>query len=102
MSSLAPHEMIATIKRLDGLICKTFEEGYPYQHLKGFYPIHIKKIPSWLEHVRSKDEKVAEARIYSPAFQMARDLQEYSREARDHPENEFKAWQTVLRSAVQK
>ncbi|KAG6912271.1 hypothetical protein DXG01_015787, partial [Tephrocybe rancida] len=79
MSGLAPHEMIVTIKCLNGLIRETFEEGYPYQRLKGFYPIHIKKIPSWLEHVRSQDEK-----------------------ARDHPENEFKAWQMVLRSAAQK
>ncbi|KAG6913196.1 hypothetical protein DXG01_008852, partial [Tephrocybe rancida] len=102
MAELTPEEIITTVKRLDVLIRETFEEGYPYQRLKGFYPIHPKKINSWPSVVSSQDEKVIEARIYSPAFQMARHLQEYSRQTRDHPENEAMAWQAVLNNAALK
>ncbi|KAG6905161.1 hypothetical protein DXG01_004467 [Tephrocybe rancida] len=102
MSKLTPEEMITTMKCLNGLICKAFKEGYLYQRLKGFYPIHIKKVPSWLAHMCSKDEKVVKAHIYSPAFQMAWELQEYSQEAHDHPEKELQAWHAVLISAAEK
>ncbi|KAG6912739.1 hypothetical protein DXG01_012534 [Tephrocybe rancida] len=68
MAELTPEEIITTVKRLDVLIRETFEEGYPYQRLKGFYPIHL----------------------------------EYSRQTRDHPENEAMAWQAVLNNAALK
>ncbi|KAG6906071.1 hypothetical protein DXG01_016058 [Tephrocybe rancida] len=90
MSDVTQDDIISTIKRLDGIIRETFVEGYPYQHLRGFYLIHLMHI------VRSKDEKVIEAQISSPAFQMARILQEYSRQAWDHPTNELNAWHAYI------
>ncbi|KAG6905350.1 hypothetical protein DXG01_003294 [Tephrocybe rancida] len=102
MSDVTQDEIISTIKRLDGIIRETFKEGYPYQRLRGFYPIHLKKTASWPSVVCSKDEKVIEARISSPAFQMARLLQEYSQQACDHSENDENAWHTVIRSTADK
>ncbi|KAG6905048.1 hypothetical protein DXG01_005407 [Tephrocybe rancida] len=102
MSDVTQDEIISTIKRLDGIIRETFKEGYPYQCLRGFYPIHLKKTALWPSVVRSKDEKVIEACISSPAFQMARLFQEYNQQARDHPENDENAWHMVIRSAANK
>ncbi|KAG6905799.1 hypothetical protein DXG01_000677 [Tephrocybe rancida] len=102
MSNVTQDDIISTIKRLDGIIHKTFVEGYPYQRLRGFYLIHLKKTASWPSVIRSKNEKVIEARISSPAFQMAHILQEYSWQAQDHPTNELDAWHAVLRSAAKK
>ncbi|KAG6906401.1 hypothetical protein DXG01_014121 [Tephrocybe rancida] len=77
--------IISTIKRLDGVIHETF-----------------KKTVSWPSVICSKDKKVIEAWISSPAFQMAHILQEYSWQARDHPTNKLNAWHAVLRSAAKK
>ncbi|KAG6914418.1 hypothetical protein DXG01_000476 [Tephrocybe rancida] len=100
MADPTPDNIIDTIKHLDGIIHKTFLEGYPYQSLKGFYPIHLKKTASWPSVVHSKEEKVIEAHIYSPAFQMVHLLQEYSQQAHDHPENKLNAWHVVLRGTA--
>ncbi|KAG6906131.1 hypothetical protein DXG01_015784 [Tephrocybe rancida] len=102
MSDVTQDDIISTIKHLDGIIRETFVKGYPYQRLRGFYLIHLKKTASWPSIVRSKDKKVIKARISSPAFQMAHILQEYSRQARDHPTNKLNVWHAVLRSAAKK
>ncbi|KAG6905871.1 hypothetical protein DXG01_017181 [Tephrocybe rancida] len=43
MSDITQDEIISTIKHLDGIIGETFNEGYPYQCLRGFYPNHLER-----------------------------------------------------------